>query len=112
MPKRWDMFLLLAMQVISLGLLSMTMWGQTVAHVPLHISSPFAYLLAMPHGRSLSAFGGVALFPWLLLCDKASNALARALFPPRAPLVQSRAVGASSMQHGDSDANIQDVKDE
>lgn len=70
------------MQVVSLGLASLMLWDTTVVYIPKSISGPFKRALAFPHGRSVSSLGGVAIFPWLLLCDKASNALAKAWFPP------------------------------
>ena len=39
--------------------------------------------LALPHGRNFSSFGAVAIVPWLLLCDRAGCALARAALPAR-----------------------------
>lgn len=69
------------MQALGLGMLSLTLWNTTLAYVSPAVSSPFSRALAFPHGSSLAAMGGVAIFPWLLMCDKASTALAKAWFP-------------------------------
>lgn len=57
---------------------------------------PFERLLAMPHGSDFKAYGYIAAAPWVLLCGKAGDALARAVFTQRSAevLLSKRKAGS------------------
>ena len=59
----------------------MTLYGRPLVHLPPEILSPMQRWLAMPHGKSFSAYGAIAVLPWLLLCDRAGGMMARTLLP-------------------------------
>ncbi|GFR46624.1 hypothetical protein Agub_g8229, partial [Astrephomene gubernaculifera] len=71
-----------AVKVLLLGAITLALWEVPVAHVlPRRALAPLGRLLAFPQGAQLAAFGGVAVAPWLLVADTATQALARAAFP-------------------------------
>ncbi|EFJ43340.1 hypothetical protein VOLCADRAFT_119133 [Volvox carteri f. nagariensis] len=83
-----DRLLVLGRAVKTLVLCAVTLavWEAPVARVmPRAVVAPLGRLLAFPHGAELAGFGGVAVAPWLLLLDLATEALARAAFPSAPP---------------------------
>ncbi|GIL69807.1 hypothetical protein Vretimale_10145 [Volvox reticuliferus] len=83
-PGLADRLILLgrAVKVLMLCAATLGMWNAPVAQVvPKAIVAPLSRLLAFPRGAELAAFGAVAITPWLLLVDAASEALVRAAFP-------------------------------
>ena len=60
-----------------------TLYSRPLVHLPPEVLSPMQRWLAMPHGKSFSAYGAIAVLPWLLLCDRASGMVARAMLPAR-----------------------------
>lgn len=62
---------------------TLALWEVPVAQVmPRTVAVPLTRLLAFPRGAEFMAFGGVAVTPWLLLVDMATEALVRVAFPP------------------------------
>ncbi|GLI62516.1 hypothetical protein VaNZ11_005172 [Volvox africanus] len=71
-----------AVKVLMFCAATLGMWDAPVAQVvPTAIVAPLSRLLAFPHGGELAAFGAVAITPWLLLVDAATEAIVRASFP-------------------------------
>ena len=58
-------------------------WGKALVYVPPHLTWPFGRLLAFPHTNDFLATGGVAVIPWIALCDRVTHLVARAAFPRR-----------------------------
>ncbi|KAF8060543.1 SAMC1 [Scenedesmus sp. PABB004] len=56
-------------------------WGRALLHIPPALTWPFDRLLAFPHASNHLDVGAVTVLPWVAVCDRASRALARALFP-------------------------------
>lgn len=52
---------------------AITWWNWPVAELPPGVAWPFASTLATPHGRLLKS-GFVTAVPWMLLCNRATNA--------------------------------------
>ena len=61
----------------------MTLYSRPLVHLPPEVLSPMQRWLAMPHGKSFSAYGAIAVLPWLLLCDRAGGMMVRTLLPAR-----------------------------
>ncbi|GLC41915.1 hypothetical protein PLESTB_001047100 [Pleodorina starrii] len=100
-PGLADRLLLLGRGIKMLLLCSATlaMWDGPVARVvPRAVVSPLSRLLAFPRGAELAAFGGVAVAPWLLLLDSATEALARAVFPAAGAAAGGGALGAADLE--------------
>lgn len=72
------------------------LWRQPVAQIPSGVAWPMGSMLASPHGKDFSAFGYVAAAPWLFVCGKAGNVLARAVFSVRQPSATHR--GSPTLQ--------------
>mmetsp|Transcript_17427 Transcript_17427/g.48402 ORF Transcript_17427/g.48402 Transcript_17427/m.48402 type:complete len:208 (+) Transcript_17427:4817-5440(+) len=77
-PRQWDWQdqLLLAMKVLQSVLFvgaALIWWKWPVAELPPGVAWPFGSTLATPHGKLLKS-GFVAAVPWMLLCNRATNA--------------------------------------
>ncbi len=69
------------------------LYGRPLIHLPPEVLSPMQRWLSMPHGKLFSAYGAVAVVPWLLLCDRGGSMLVRAMLPARRP----RSVGLPAL---------------
>lgn len=58
-------------------------WGKALLHIPPHFTWPFSKLLAFPHASNYLEVGAVTVLPWVAMCDRFSNLLARVVFPER-----------------------------
>ena len=58
----------------------MILFGRPLAYLPPDALN-MARWLAMPHGKKFSVYGAIAVIPWMLLCDRASGMLVRAMLP-------------------------------
>jgi hypothetical protein len=65
--------------------------------VPRHIS-PMHGMLSFPHSKTAREDGAVYMLPWLLLCDRVTNLLARVLapLPSAAPVLPDPAETSSA----------------
>lgn len=71
------------------------LYGKPLIYAPPEVLAPFGRMLAMPHGKAFIEFGAVAIVPWMMICNRASNTLAQALFP-----TSRRAEQSSSQAQG------------
>ena len=58
------------------------LYGKPVLQMPASFLSPMQRFMSMPHGSAFSQYGAIAVIPWMLLCDRASNMLLQAVLPP------------------------------
>lgn len=73
--------LCLLLQILLIGLAVIAWWGQALLHIPPHFTWPFNRLLAFPHASNYLEVGAVTVLPWVAMCDRVSNLLARVVFP-------------------------------
>ncbi|KAG2487180.1 hypothetical protein HYH03_014158 [Edaphochlamys debaryana] len=65
---------------------TLLLWDSPVAQlVPRSLASPLGRLLAFPKGSDLSSYGLIAITPWLLIVDSATDAISKAVFPAPTP---------------------------
>jgi hypothetical protein len=73
-----------AAQVILLFSAVLLFWNKPVAQLPPGLAWPMSSFLAAP-SKSWATYGLIAAGPWVGLCMRASNGIARVIFPARAP---------------------------
>lgn len=66
-----------------IGVAVVAWWGKALLHIPPHFTWPFSTLLAFPHASNYLEVGAVTVLPWVAMCDRFSNLLARVVFPER-----------------------------
>lgn len=69
------------LKLLLIGLAVVAWWGKALLHVPPHLTWPFSRLLAFPHASNYLEVGAVTVLPWVTMCDRVSNLLARVAFP-------------------------------
>jgi len=62
---------------------AVVLYGRPLIHLPPDVLVMTERYMAMPHGESFSAYGAIAVIPWMFLCDRACGMLARAMLPAR-----------------------------
>lgn len=62
-------------------------YGEPLVYADVAVMSPMNRMLSMPHGKPFSAFGAIAVVPWMVLCNKATNMLCDAVVPTVVQLV-------------------------
>jgi hypothetical protein len=72
-------------------------WGKALLHIPPHLTWPFSKLLAFPHASNYLEVGAVTVLPWVAMCDRFSNLLARVVFPERVSLCVCVGGGSSQL---------------
>jgi hypothetical protein len=76
-----------------IGVAVVAWWGKALLHIPPHFTWPFSKLLAFPHASNYLEVGAVTVLPWVAMCDRFSNLLARVVFPERVSCWHRKGVG-------------------
>lgn len=71
------------LQLAFIAIAVVAWWGKALLHIPPHFTWPFSKLLAFPHASNYLEVGAVTVLPWVAMCDRFSNLLARVVFPER-----------------------------
>ncbi len=72
-----------SLQLAFIAIAVVAWWGKALLHIPPHFTWPFSKLLAFPHASNYLEVGAVTVLPWVAMCDRFSNLLARVVFPER-----------------------------
>jgi hypothetical protein len=67
--------------VVFIAIAIVAAWGKPLVTVPPDWTWPFGRLLAFPHSSNYLEVGAITVIPWVTLCDRVSQAVARAAFP-------------------------------
>lgn len=86
-----------ATQLAFIGVAVVAWWGKALLHIPPHLTWPFSKLLAFPHASNYLEAGAVTVLPWVAMCDRFSNLLARVVFPERVSWPGQRSEGARGL---------------
>lgn len=89
------------------------LYGKPLAYVPTELLLPVQRkLLAMPHGSDFSTYGAISVLPWMVVCDRASSMLVKAVLPPvrvrLPPVGPSQAIG-SGVAEGEVEESKKDL---
>lgn len=68
-------------QVLFICVAVVAWWGKALLFIPPQLTWPFSKLLAFPHASNYLEVGAVTVLPWVAMCDRLTNLLARVVFP-------------------------------